>query len=118
MLPARQDDNAPDYIKEFRKEASSTVALANGSVNRGKKSHTAVGPSAATVAAGTVGRFNPEAGVSLFVSSIMIALLKYLCFLARADADPLGVDLNVNFDQVGGLDGRESMTQADACELS
>jgi len=24
-----------------------------------------------------------------------------------ADADPLGVDVNVTFDNVGGLDGRE-----------
>jgi hypothetical protein len=27
---------------------------------------------------------------------------------ATADADPLGVDMNVTFDNVGGLDGRES----------
>ena len=24
-----------------------------------------------------------------------------------ADADPLGVDMNITFDNVGGLDGRE-----------
>lgn len=28
--------------------------------------------------------------------------------LATADADPLGVDMNVTFDNVGGLDGRKS----------
>jgi hypothetical protein len=27
--------------------------------------------------------------------------------LATADADPLGVDVNVTFDRVGGLDNRE-----------
>lgn len=37
--------------------------------------------------------------------------LKYdydtLTHLATADADPLGVDMNVSFDNVGGLDGRK-----------
>lgn len=28
-------------------------------------------------------------------------------FIAMADADPLGVDMNVTFDNVGGLDDRE-----------
>jgi len=35
--------------------------------------------------------------------SVLIAL----CHTALADADPLGVNQNVTFDEVGGLDDRE-----------
>jgi hypothetical protein len=45
----------------MRKEATTYVTMANGATSRAKK-HQA-GPSTATVAAGTVGRYNPEAGV-------------------------------------------------------
>lgn len=58
-----QDDDAPDHVKALRTKASSTMALANGGVNRGKKGGApAVGPSTATSSAGTVGRYNKDAG--------------------------------------------------------
>jgi hypothetical protein len=35
------------------------------------------------------------------------SLLGRLLIVATADADPLGVDMNVTFDNVGGLDNRK-----------
>lgn len=85
MMPdSDSDDDAPGFVKDLRNQAKSdlaNMALAQG--GSGNKNGAEAG-NAATVAAGAVGRYDPEA--------------------ARADADPLGVDLNVTFDQVGGLD--------------
>lgn len=89
MMPdSDSEDDAPGFVRDLRNQAKAdlaNMALAQG--GSGKKndlSGATAASSAATVTAGAIGRYDPEA--------------------ARADADPLGVDLNVTFDQVGGLD--------------
>lgn len=92
MPDSDSDDDPPDYIKDFRKEAfnnMNTMALANGGVGRGKKNAAGggsgqggVGPSTATVAAGTVGRFNPEAGELNFRLLLKRAVCRlFLCLI-------------------------------------
>lgn len=88
MLPdSDSDDDAPGFVKDLRNQAKAdlaNMALAQGGTGNKNGQEAAAAAGNATVAAGSVGRYDPEA--------------------ARADADPLGVDLNVTFDQVGGLD--------------
>lgn len=91
LLPdSDSDDDAPGFVRDLRNQARADLANmalsqgGTGNKNAQDAAAAAVAAAPATVAAGSVGRFDPEA--------------------ARADADPLGVDLNVTFDQVGGLD--------------
>ncbi|KAJ9123951.1 hypothetical protein QFC22_000742 [Naganishia vaughanmartiniae] len=89
MMPdSDSEDDAPGFVKDLRSQAKAdlaNMALAQGgSGNKNDSSGAGAAGTAATVTAGAIGRYDPEA--------------------ARADADPLGVDLNVTFDQVGGLD--------------
>ncbi|KAJ9097629.1 hypothetical protein QFC21_004665 [Naganishia friedmannii] len=89
MMPdSDSEDDAPGFVKDLRNQAKAdlaNMALAQGgSGNKNDSSGATAASTAATVTAGAIGRYDPEA--------------------ARADADPLGVDLNVTFDQVGGLD--------------
>lgn len=42
------------------------------------------------------------------VAIVFCVVQTFTIFLALADADPLGVNQNVTFDEVGGLDDRTS----------
>lgn len=42
------------------------------------------------------------------VAIVVCVVQTFTVFLALADADPLGVNQNVTFDEVGGLDDRTS----------
>lgn len=59
------------------------------------------------------GRVNPKSCKFCFPFSFsspfppLLTWRQYTDEVATADADPLGVDVNVTFDNVGGLDGRK-----------
>lgn len=64
-----QDDDIPGFVHDLRKEATAQTVLHNGGTSGGKRSArapAAAGSTSASVAAGTVGRFNPEAGEYIY----------------------------------------------------
>lgn len=54
------DEDVPGFVSDLRKEAATVLELAAGGPKKGKEAQG--GPHTATVAAGTVGRYDPEAG--------------------------------------------------------